>query len=42
MLYRANQHPFESHATQIAMALPCVDHGNPRGIVPALARRCVR
>jgi hypothetical protein len=42
MLFRANQHPFEFEATQVAMALPCVDHGSPRGFDPALAGRCVR
>jgi len=45
MLFRANQHPFEPKATQVAMALPCgnsLDHRNPRGSDPALAGRCVR
>lgn len=45
MLFRANQHPFEPKATQVAMAPPCgnsLDHGTPRGFDPALAGRCVR
>lgn len=45
MLFRANQHPFQSNATQVAVALPCgksLDHPSPRGFDPALAGRCVR
>lgn len=41
----AYQHPFQSKATQVALALPCgnsLDHASPRGFDPALAGRCVR
>lgn len=45
MLFHANQHPFESKATQVAMAPPCsngLDRPSPRGFDSALTGRYVR